>query len=84
MATTCFEVTAHPDPQALLRVLNFFAQQALCPQDVRATQADGRVSIRIHQPDLGERQAAIIAEKMRAQVLVESVGVSRAPCLPAT
>lgn len=68
-----FDIVTRTDPQALIRLLNHFAQRDLLPGHVTATQADGRLAICIIQPDMDEKQARIIAEKMGSSVLVETV-----------
>lgn len=68
-----FDIVSRSDPQALIRLLNHFAQRDLLPGHVTATEADGRLNIRIDQPDMDEKQARIIAEKMGSSVLVETV-----------
>ena len=45
------------------------------PSCVDAVEAGGLVTIRIEQPDLSEKQAHIIAEKMRSSVLALSVSL---------
>lgn len=72
-----FDIIAHADPQTLIRMLNYFALLGLVPRCVDAVEADGLVTIRIEQPDLGEQQAHVIAEKMRSSVLALSVGLHR-------
>lgn len=68
-----FDIVSRSDPQALIRLLNHFAQRDLLPGHVAATEADGRLTIRIDHPDMDEKQARIIAEKMGSSVLVETV-----------
>jgi hypothetical protein len=77
MPLSRFAVIGRADPQTLIRLLNYFAQQHLLPSRVSAVEADGLVTIMIDQPGLGEQQAGIIAEKMRSSVLVENVRVHR-------
>lgn len=72
-----FDVVARADPQALMRLINCFAQLGLLPRRMRSVEADGLVTIYVEQPGLGEQQARIIAEKMRSSVLVETVRVRR-------
>ncbi len=73
MPPSRFDIVGHKDPQTLIRLLNYFAALGLAPSQVTAVAADGMMAIAIEQPDLGEKQARIIAEKMRSSVLVESV-----------
>lgn len=72
-----FDVVTRSDPQALIRLLNHFAQCSLLPSRVTATEADGRLKVRIDQPGVEEKQASIIAERMRSSVLVETVSLQR-------
>ena len=76
-----FDIVTRSDPQALIRLLNHFAQRDLLPGHVTATEADGRLNICIDQPDMDEKQARIIAEKMGSSVLVEAVRLQ--PAAPA-
>lgn len=68
-----FDIVTRSDPQALIRLLNHFAQNSLLPSRVTATEEAGRLKVRIDQPDVEEKQASIIAERMRNFVLVETV-----------
>jgi len=77
MPLSRFDIAAAADPQALVRLLNNFAQLDLLPQRVRAVTDGGSVKIRIELPGLAEREARIIAEKMRSSVLVKSVSARR-------
>lgn len=77
MPRTHFDIVARADPQTLIRLLNYFAQLGLLPNRVNAVEVGGSVMVRIAQPELGEHQARIIAEKMRSSVLVESVRARR-------
>ena len=77
MPTCRFDIVARADPQTLPRLLNSFAQIGMMPSRVSAVEADDLLTVRIDQPELGEQQARIIAEKMRCSVLVEAVRVRR-------
>lgn len=71
-----YTIRAAPDPQSIPRLLNYFAQQALIPARMTSDQAsDGLVTLTILQPAITHTNARIIAEKMRASVLVESVAL---------
>lgn len=72
-----FEIVSRSDPQALIRLLNHFAQRSMLPGHVTATETGGRLVIRIDQPGMDERQAHIIARKMSNSVLVETVRIYR-------
>ena len=71
--TMHFEIEATANAQTLSRLINFFAQRDLTPSLVRATHEGSSISVIIEQPDLELAHAIIIAEKMRASVLVEWV-----------
>jgi hypothetical protein len=75
MLPSRFDIIAHADPQTLIRLLNYFAVVGLFPTLVNAVEAGGMVSVRIELADLDEKQARIIAEKMRSSVLAETVSV---------
>lgn len=72
-----FDIVARADSQTLIRLLNYFAQLDLSPRRVKALDVEGSLTIRIEQPGLDEQQAQIIAEKMRASVLVQTVRAHR-------
>jgi hypothetical protein len=71
-----FHVQACVDPQALGRVINYFAQLGMVPSRVEARATGDLMEIRIVQDELDDRLANIIAEKMRSSVLVEAVQLS--------
>ena len=77
MPTCRFDIIARADPQTLPRLLNPFAQIGAMPSRVSAVEASELLTVRIDQPELGEQEARIIAEKMRSSVLVETVRVRR-------
>jgi hypothetical protein len=79
MPLSHFDIVARADSQTLIRLLNTFAQLGLRPSHVKAVEEDEVLAIRIDQPDLSEKQARIIAEKMRSFVLVETVRVRCGP-----
>lgn len=68
-----FEIEAAANCQTLSRLINYFAQRDLTPSFVQATHEGSSISVTIEQPDLELAHAMIIAEKMRASVLVERV-----------
>ncbi|WP_374414433.1 hypothetical protein [Novosphingobium colocasiae] len=63
-----FDIVTRSDPQALIRLLNHFAQCSLVPS---------RLTVRIDQADVDEKYAALIAERMRNSVLVETVSLQQ-------
>lgn len=72
-----FVVQAHAEPQILVRLINFFVQRGLMPQRVKSSASNGAMTVVIEQDGLSDHQAGVIAEKMRATVLVESVRLAR-------
>ncbi len=68
-----FVVHAVPDMQTLPRVINYFAQLGMVPTRVEARREGERMAISIEQSGLDTRRAAVIAEKMRSSVLIETV-----------
>ena len=71
-----YTVHAAAEPQAIPRLLNYFAQQALIPSRLAAREDGfGLVMLSIVQPGIEQHNARIIAEKMRASVLVECVAL---------
>lgn len=73
MTIARFEIVARADPHALLRIVNYFAQIGLLPGSVKAHVAGDQLFVSVRQPDLGDRQARIIAEKMRGVPVIETV-----------
>ncbi|WEK41937.1 MAG: hypothetical protein P0Y64_11070 [Candidatus Sphingomonas colombiensis] len=68
-----FEIIAASDPQSLPRLINYFAQRDVIPSLVRVEARGASMHFVIELPALAAPHAAIIAEKMRASVLVERV-----------
>lgn len=68
-----FEVATCVDPQAVSRLINFFAQRDLIPRQVHVRLAEDQIAALIEQDGLYAHRAKLIAEKMRASVLVRSV-----------
>lgn len=73
--TARFSVRACADPQTLPRLIQYIAQLGLVPSAVQARQRGGMMTVLIEQADIGDAQARLIAEKMRASVLVEAVSL---------
>ncbi|AEG49531.1 hypothetical protein Sphch_1847 [Sphingobium chlorophenolicum L-1] len=73
MAPVRFVVLAQAEPQTLARVVNYVAQLGKTPRRVRADEHGGLMTIVIEQDGLSDHQAKVMAEKMRASVLVERV-----------
>lgn len=71
-----YTVRAVADPQTVPRLINYFAQQALIPSRIAAELDYGVLTVEIGQPGIAHANARIIAEKMRASVLVESVSLT--------
>lgn len=74
-----FEIEAVSDAQTLPRLINHFAQRDLTPSLVQAEVKGSTTLVVIEQPALERPHAMIIAEKMRASILVESVVLRDAP-----
>jgi hypothetical protein len=72
-----FQIVARADPQVTLRVLNYFAQQALLPSRVQMRVVDGLLKMTLRICLGSEHSAEIIAEKMRQNFLVDSVKLRR-------
>jgi hypothetical protein len=72
-----FVVRARAEPQTLARLINHVAQLGLVPKRVRADEADRVMTVLIEQDGLDDHRAGVIAEKMRASVLVETVRLTR-------
>lgn len=70
-----FAVRGAADPQLLPRLLNFFAQRWLVPNQVRAIRSGDRMAVRIDVLGLGDGDAEIVAERLRSTVLVEDVSL---------
>lgn len=73
MKVARFEIVARADPHSLLRIMNYFAQIGLIPGSVKAHVADDQLFVSVRQAELGDHQARIIAEKMRAVPVIETV-----------
>ncbi len=74
--TVHFTVSAAADPAALSRVVEFFALNDILPELVRSRRFNGGLlTIDIKARGLDDRRAGVIAEKIRASVLVYSVAV---------
>lgn len=71
--TAYFTARAQADPATLARLLNLFTQLNMIPEQVRCTRRDDQLTVSVQVAGLGEHRAEIIAEKMRASVLVQSV-----------
>ena len=68
-----FAIAGDACPQLALRVLGLFAQQDLIPAEVTIRCDAEALDIAIVQPALDPRRADIIAEKMRAMIMVREV-----------
>ena len=71
-----FEVRAWSDPQTVLRLAGLLAQLGLHPEEIHVRRSEDAMTMRIVQDGIGATKAAIVAEKMRASVLVDSVALS--------
>jgi hypothetical protein len=68
-----FAIAGDACPQLALRVLGLFAQQDLLPAEVTIRCSEDALDIAIVQPALDPLRAGIIAEKMRAMIMVREV-----------
>lgn len=71
-----FRVRAVATSQTLPRLINYFSQRDLTPHRVIAHIKGKRLTVTIEQLDIDPAHAALVAEKMRAAILVESVELS--------
>lgn len=71
--TAAYTVRASSNPHVVCRLLGLFAQQDLVPSLVRVRRHVDDMFVTIEQPEIDEHRAEVIAEKMRAMVLVASV-----------
>ncbi len=76
MASHRFLVRGLASPDLPLRVLNLFAQQDLAYDRAEVARDADRYVIRVAASGLAEPRAAILLEKMRMLVLVESAELS--------
>lgn len=70
-----YAVLAKPCPHILNRLVGLFAQQDMILAELNARIAGDMLDIRLVQPGMTDRRAAIVAEKMRSMVPVESVAL---------
>ncbi|MFC3714085.1 hypothetical protein ACFOMD_16055 [Sphingoaurantiacus capsulatus] len=75
-----FDVRAQADASAPGRVLAFFAQLGLTPSRVQMRRFDDELRINVTQDGLSEHAAEVIAEKLRAAVLVRAVYLEHQLC----
>ena len=71
-----FDVRATADPETVPRLINFFTQRGLIPGKIRVERAGEEMHALFEQVGLDGHEAQIIAERMRASVLVEAVRMS--------
>ena len=68
-----YQATAEPDPGMLIRILNLFALRDHVPARVRSRVLGGQLQVEVDVPDLPDREAEQVAERMRAIVGVKAV-----------
>ena len=73
--TATYSVRASSNPHVVCRLLGLFAQQDLVPSLVRVRRLADDMFVTIQQAEIDEHRAEVIAEKMRAMVLVASVAL---------
>lgn len=78
MSAFRFAVRASADPGLVPRLVNHFAQRGLVPSRLGTAMTGAELEVVIEQPGLSEDQATLIAERMRASILVGAVEL--APC----
>lgn len=66
-------------PDAPLRILNLFAQQALACDSVSISRSEDSYAVAVIVSGLDRHRADILLEKMRAMVLVEEAECTIAP-----
>lgn len=71
--TAVYELEAHDAAQALCRVLGLFAQQDRPLASVIAHSHGDRVQVMLRVRDIDRQRATVLAEKLRAQAMVERV-----------
>ncbi|RJF85865.1 hypothetical protein [Sphingomonas cavernae] len=71
-----FAIRAAADPQTVPRLLNYFAQLGLVPAAIAMQANEDGLAVEITQHHLPLANAHIIAEKMRASCLVETVSLA--------
>ena len=74
-----FSITGAASADLPLRVLNLFARQGLLLDTVRVTRAGDRHAMTVRLGGLTPDAAAILAEKMRVMVQVESIALQAVP-----
>jgi hypothetical protein len=72
-----FAIAGDACPQLALRLLGLFAQQDLLPAEVTIRHSDEGLDIAIVQSALDCQRAGIIADKMRAMIMVREVVAAR-------
>lgn len=72
-----FIVRPRAEPQTLGRLIDYVAQLGMIPRRVVAANSDKGFAVLIEQEGLDDQRAGIIAEKMRASIMVESVRLQR-------
>lgn len=72
-----FELHLFYDPQALPRVLDYFAQRALVLSSLTAELDKETMYVVLKIPGLDEASALVILEKMRSSFLVKQANLSR-------
>ncbi|MDB5715582.1 MAG: hypothetical protein JWO15_2979 [Sphingomonadales bacterium] len=71
-----FTISAPADVQVLPRVLEYFVLRDLTPSWVSAKVDGENIRIVVQHPEIDAQLAELIAEKMRAAVLIEHVDLT--------
>ncbi|MGH8432942.1 MAG: hypothetical protein ACRERX_00320 [Pseudomonas sp.] len=77
-----YRILAEAEPDILCRLLGYFAQQLLIPQQVSAQQLHEEILIEVQQADISLHRAEVIAQKMRSLTSVCSVELKHVAELP--
>ena len=73
MSTACFAVRAAADPGVLPRLLEAFAKRGLVPSHVHSRTVGELMTVDLQVDGLDRGQAEVVAEQLRANVMVERV-----------
>lgn len=77
-----YRILAEAEPDILCRLLGYFAQQSMIPQQVSVQQLHEDLLIEVQQADISWHRAEVIAQKMRSLTSVCSVELKRLAELP--
>lgn len=75
----CYLVSGPDDPELAPRIFGQFARRGLVPAFAMVRRASGQLRIRIEAEGLDDRAAELLAEGLRALLLVETVELAVDP-----